>query len=489
VALESLGEGVIIANVEGRFLAFNPRAESILGIGLRDVGPDEWSSVYGCYKRDTVTPYPSEQLPLARAIRGEVVADEVIYIRNPEQPDGVWISVTGNPLIDTEGSVGGGVVILRDITDQQQAATRINQLVMAVEQTADSIIITDREGVIEYVNSGFEATTGFSRVEAVGKTPRILRSGRQTRAFYQELWAQITAGRHFRATLLNRKKNGELFWAEQTITPLRNDEGVITHYVSVLRDITELREKQQQDIQLELARQVQQELFPVPISLPGFDIAGAAFPADQTGGDYYDFIRTSDGTLWLVVGDVSGHGISSALTMAETRAYIRSYARLGLEPGELLAYVNQELTADPGKERFVPTIVALLDPIDRSLIYANAGHTAGYLLDATGAVLVEMRSTGVPLGALGGSEFASSDRIELPPGSVLVMVTDGITEARDAGDREFGIDRVLEIVRQNWDVTACTQVSLLYEAACAFVGGRAQEDDVTAVVLKVDPNA
>lgn len=485
VALDSLAEGVIIADQDGKFLSFNPMAEKILGIGSRNVSPDEWTMTYGCFQRDTVTPYPPEQLPLARAIRGERVLEEVIFIRNSEQADGVWISVSGTPLRDRTGLVHGGVVILRDITEQQEVGRRTRQLAMAVEQTADSIIITDKLGVIEYVNPGFEATTGFSRAEAIGQTPRILKSGRQDREFYGELWHQITSGHHFRTTVLNKKKNGELFWAEQTITPLRDEDGNIINYVSVLKDITELRKKQQQDLQLEIARQVQQELYPAPLSLPGIDVAGCAYPADETGGDFYDFIPAADGGLWIVVGDVSGHGIGSALVMAETRAYIRSYAKMGLNAGELLDRVNQELTADPGKERFVPTIIVRLDLASSSLTYANAGHIPGYLLDASGEVLVVMKQTGIPLGCLPDYHYGVSESIEVSSGTLVSLFTDGITEARGTDNTEFGFDQVLELVKLHRLTGAHNVVEQLYQAVRSFSGDRPQEDDITFVVCKV----
>ena len=486
VALDSLAEGVIIADQDGKFLSFNPMAEKILGIGSIDLSPDEWSTVYGCFQRDQVTPYSPEQLPLARAIRGEQVIEEVIFIRNAEQPDGVWISASGTPLMDTAGLVRGGVVILRDITEQQKAIKQHALLAMAVEQTADSIFVTDKRGVIEYVNPGFEVTTGFSRAEAMGKTPRILKSGHQDQEFYGNLWNHINAGEHFRATVLNKKKSGDLFWAEQTITPLKDDDGNITNFVSVLKDITELRKRQEQDLQMEVARKVQQELYPAPVSLPGFDIAGGAYPADETGGDYYDFIPTPDGYLWIVVGDVSGHGIGSALTMAETRAYIRGCARMGLAPGELLHRVNQELTADAGRVRFVPTILVRLDPEKRSLIYANAGHVPGYLIDSSGEVISVMGNTGIPLGCFPDTQYAASESIALSPGTVLYLATDGIMEARGEDKTQFGLDRAIDIVRRGRGAGAHQVVEELYQAVCSFSGDRPQEDDITAVVCKVN---
>lgn len=119
---------------------------------------------------------------------------------------------------------------------QPDAAGRLYR---AVEQSADSILITNHEGVIEYVNPAFESMTGYSRDEAVGATPRILRSGVQSQHFYESMWAIILSGQTFRAIMTNRRRNGELYEEDQTISPIRDANGAITHFVSTGRDITQ----------------------------------------------------------------------------------------------------------------------------------------------------------------------------------------------------------------------------------------------------------
>jgi PAS domain S-box-containing protein len=121
------------------------------------------------------------------------------------------------------------------------AEDTVRKLWQAIEQSADLVLITDRAGVIEYVNPAFEALTGYSRQEAIGQTPRLLKSGQQSPELYQELWATITSGNVFRGILANRKKSGEIFYAEKSITPVRDSEGKITHFISNDRDITERR--------------------------------------------------------------------------------------------------------------------------------------------------------------------------------------------------------------------------------------------------------
>ena len=121
LVLDSLAEGVIVADKDGNFIYFNSVAEKILGIGVQNITPAEWTSVYGCYYPDNKSPYPSEQLPLAKAIRGEEMSDELIFIKNPMRPEGIYISVTASPLRDAKGKINGGTVIFRDVTRDIQA--------------------------------------------------------------------------------------------------------------------------------------------------------------------------------------------------------------------------------------------------------------------------------------------------------------------------------------------------------------------------------
>ena len=121
----------------------------------------------------------------------------------------------------------------------KRAEEEMRKLSHAVEQSDDSVVITDKDGVIEYVNPAFERRTGYSKKEALGQTPRIVKSGKQGDAFYERLWKTISEGEVFRGILVNKKKTGELYYEEKTITPLKDGRGVVTHYVSTGKDITE----------------------------------------------------------------------------------------------------------------------------------------------------------------------------------------------------------------------------------------------------------
>jgi len=483
--LLSLSEGVIVADRNGKFVFFNPVAERILGIGLRDIEPDEWTEVYGCFLPDKVTPYPANQLPLARAMRGEEVADEVIFVRNPEVPSGVWILASARPVRNAEGIAEGGVVILRDITTRKNACESSERLSSAVEQTADSVLITNKYGVIEYVNPAFEETTGYTAEEALGQTPKLLKSGKHPAGFYEDMWKTLLDGDAYRGTIINRKRNGELYWAEQTITPMKNDNGKITHFVSVLKDVTEQRKKQEQELHLNLAREVQQRFYRQPaVPFPGFDMAGAAYPADQTGGDYFDFLSMPDGCFGIAVGDVTGHGFASALVMAETRAYLRSVTTTESDVGKALTLINDVLAADLGDGRFVTLLLARIDPNEHSLTYASAGHVPGYLFDCNGRVDSILESTGRPLGLFPGSAIHVSETIGFDSGEMLVLLTDGITEAKASDETEFGNERILDLIKTHRAQNASQIVESIYDGVKAHAGAEPQHDDITSVVCK-----
>ncbi|MCC7541847.1 MAG: PAS domain S-box protein [Deltaproteobacteria bacterium] len=114
--LSSMGDGLIVADLNGKFLVFNPEAERIVGVGATPTSPEQWPERYGLFRPDGTTPFPTNEIPMVRAIRGEEADNVEMFVRNANVPDGVWISVTGRPLLDDEGVLRGGVVVLRDVT-------------------------------------------------------------------------------------------------------------------------------------------------------------------------------------------------------------------------------------------------------------------------------------------------------------------------------------------------------------------------------------
>lgn len=165
--------------------------------------------------------------------------------------EGPYISVTGHrqmhlkaefvPIVNGLGKVDGGVAVFDDITDQVEATNALKKLSTAVEQSPNVVVITNKEGNIEYVNPHFTEVTGYQAEEVIGRNPRLLNSGEASNNIYEDLWNTLLSGQIWRGTLHNRKKSGELYWAEEIISPLTNDQGEITHFVALQEDITEVR--------------------------------------------------------------------------------------------------------------------------------------------------------------------------------------------------------------------------------------------------------
>ncbi|MFO7692195.1 MAG: SpoIIE family protein phosphatase [Vicinamibacterales bacterium] len=486
LVVDNLAEGVVVANGQGRFVLFNPAAERILSLGFRDVPLQEWSSVYGTYKPDMMSPYPADELPLARALRGEAVDDCEMFIRRNGGPAGGWISASSRPVADRQGRTLGGVVTFRDITAQKQQLERHQLLSKIVEDTADAVLVTDSAGNIEYVNAAFEEMTGFARAEVLGKNPRLLKSGQHDRSYYERLWEGLLRGEVIRDTITDRRKSGELYLSSQTITPLRAPDGTISHLVSIANDVTERRKAMDIENNLRLARQVQQRLFPTaPPAVPGLDAWGVSVPAHATGGDYFDFLTLPGGALGLVIGDVSGHGFDSAILMAQARAHVRAAARRESDPARILSEVNALLVPDLGENHFIGMIVVAIEPRSRRVRYANAGHTPGYILDRAGDVRMTLTSTGVVLGLFEDAVFLTEQGPALDPGDLLALFTDGVTEAQDWHGTMCGAEWALDVIRARRHLGSAEILDALCEAIRGLNGDVTQRDDVTAIVCRV----
>ncbi len=259
-------------------------------------------------------------------------------------------------------------------------------------------------------------------------------------------------------------------------------------YERQLAEANERLEAERLRHEIRIAREIQQKLFPAaPLPLAGFEISGASFPAEATGGDYFDYLPLGDDSLAVVIADVSGHGFGPALLMAETRAYLRAFLLTHTDLGGIVGLLNRALSCDSMMDRFATLLLARLDPRTRTLTYVSAGHTTGYVLDVTGAVKAPLLSTGMPLAVLADGDFPAGPPLTLEPGDVVVLITDGMVEAHVGDGPLFGVERLLDVVRANRERTAREIVAALYAEVRRFAQGRGQLDDMTAVVIKVPP--
>jgi serine phosphatase RsbU (regulator of sigma subunit) len=237
---------------------------------------------------------------------------------------------------------------------------------------------------------------------------------------------------------------------------------------------------------LSIAREIQRGLIPsTPPALDTFDIAGFNRPADETGGDYYDWQTLPDGRIAVALADVTGHGIGPALVMAVCRAYARASAPLEPQLGPLLNRLNALIHADVGGTRFVTFAIALVDPRHSRFELLSAGHGPILLYRARDQSIERFNGDGFPLGIVPDGEYPHARTLDMASGDVLLMLTDGFFEWQRPGDKEaFGIQRIEELLIRNAGQSADRLLHGIDEAVRQFTAGSAQTDDMTAVAVK-----
>ncbi|MDH4161457.1 MAG: EAL domain-containing protein [Nitrospirota bacterium] len=227
----SVHDGILVIDAETRrFFLANETISAMLGYDLRELANLGIEDVH-----------PAEDLPslfghLDKLRAGEVTAVSELRLRRRDGSD-FYADIGATPMTLNNRSYIIGVY--RDITEQKKSMEELRMLSAVIEHSVNVVFITDRDGNIEYVNPTFERTTGWTKEEAIGRNPRILASGKTTRAEYEELWNIISSGRTWRGAFQNRKKDGQYYWGNSVVTPISNEKGEITHFLAVQEDITE----------------------------------------------------------------------------------------------------------------------------------------------------------------------------------------------------------------------------------------------------------
>jgi hypothetical protein len=235
---------------------------------------------------------------------------------------------------------------------------------------------------------------------------------------------------------------------------------------------------------LALARDLQRNLLPAEaLTLPGFDIHGINRTCDETGGDYFDYLRHRDGQLGLAVGDVSGHGFAAALLMATGRALLRAYASTEADPARVVTLLNHELGRDMGTDKFMTLFYGVLDLESRTMRYAKAGHCDPILLRAATGEFESLGGRGMGLGFEPHYVYSSFGPVTLERDDVLLLYTDGIPEARNPSGEFFGLERVHQIMAEHHE-NARELATHVVEAVTEFTGGPGYADDLTLIVVR-----
>ena len=215
---------------------------------------------------------------------------------------------------------------------------------------------------------------------------------------------------------------------------------------------------------------------------PGFDLVGWNRPAQQVGGDYYDFLTLEGGSLGVTVGDVSGKGIPAALLVSTLHSAVRLLLDRIEVGSALLQRLNQHILDSSAPNKFITLLLAQLDMTNGDLRYVNAGHNPGVLVRADGS-LAMLAAGGLPLGLLAGGSYRC-ESLTMAPGDLLCLYSDGITEAASPADEEFGLDRLCHLLRELRVASLSAIVDRLDREMREFSAGQPQGDDQTLVLLR-----
>ncbi|MHC5112353.1 MAG: PP2C family protein-serine/threonine phosphatase [Planctomycetota bacterium] len=257
------------------------------------------------------------------------------------------------------------------------------------------------------------------------------------------------------------------------------------HVDAALREAETRRKMDRIQHDLGIARSIQQGLLPdEPPKVDGFEIAGWSQPADETGGDYYDWQELPDKRVAISLADVTGHGIGPALVTAVCRAYARASFPSREAMAELVNRINELLVEDLVAGRFITFVVAFLDPKDFSLELLSAGHGPLLLYTAGDGKVQEFAAHDIPFGLASGVGYGPPQRIEFAPGDMLVLITDGFFEWSNADGEQYGTTRLGEVIRAHAHLAPDEIISRIYNGVREFTGETPQDDDLTAVVLK-----
>lgn len=251
--LNSIADGVVVADQQGKFLVWNPAAGRIIGLGPVEKPPEGWTEAYGLFKADRTTPYPPDDLPLRRAIRGETVTDVELFVLNPSRPQGAFLSVNGTPLLDAEGQIQGGVVVFRDATERIAAAEALRhseeQARQIIETAFDPFISIDSAGRVTDWNSQAEKTFGWKRDEVIGKVladlivpPQHRDAHVQGIARYRETGVGPVLNSRIEISALHR--DGREFPVELTIWPVRTETDIRFH--AFIHNITRRKQAEEE---------------------------------------------------------------------------------------------------------------------------------------------------------------------------------------------------------------------------------------------------
>jgi len=415
----------------------------------------------------------------------------------------VYTESTGLPIFNSQGKLLKWRGVDRDITARKHfqdaliESERHTRLI--IESSLSAIVIMDSYGIITDWNHQAEKMFGWSRMEAIGqRLAELVIPRRFHDAHWQGLQTFLLTGKE---RLLNRliehvaiRRDRTEFPVELSISPLKL--GNAYSFSGFIHDITARKDAERQiqqaqvnlaiaQSELKIAQQIQASLLPSePIKSSHFEVTGICLPADKIGGDYFDYFFRDKNRLDMVISDVSGHSIGPALFMVETRSAIRTQVNALRTPAETLNVLNNFLFEDLNKSDYFITLFYLqYDIANQQLSFANAGHPPPLLLSPFQNECRQLDADGLILGIRENVVFEEKTT-SLGKGDLLLIYTDGLTEAENSDGEFFGLERVSDIFIQYAQLTPQKIIHNILEELKQFCQKDTFKDDITLMVFK-----
>lgn len=527
--LSNIGEAVIVAGCDGKFLIFNPAAQRVFGEAATDITLADWPHRHGLYLPDKVTLFPSDQTPLARAIRGEETNGVEMFVRHAQA--GIWTRINGRPLRGANGEVIGGVIVCRDVTEAKEEeffragqsrvleliaedarlSEILTNLVLLMEGQAEglrcSILLLSRDGI--HVEHGAAPNLPDVYVKAVNGAPIGPRAGSCGTAMYTRqpvvvtdvltdpLWADYRdlakisgLGACWSTPIISSQGEvlGSFAMYRQESRGPRAEEtrltGVATHLARIAierqraraellalnaelearveKRTRELREKNQQmEEELQMARELQVALLPrefptIPIGAPPLESAlsflSFYFPTGNVSGDFFSVFPVGEKAAGVMICDVMGHGVRSALITGIIRGLVEEHAKLAGDPGVLLTHINRALTVilqQAGTTMFATCFYVVADVERAELRFANAGHPCAlHVRGGSAEKLDDEQSRGPVMGVFPSATYSMATR-PMVTGDRVMLFTDGLYEVEDASGALFSEEQLRATVSRH----------------------------------------
>ncbi|TRW90727.1 PAS domain S-box protein [Candidatus Methylobacter oryzae] len=384
---------------------------------------------------------------------------------------------------------------IHDITTRKRLEHRFRQ---AVESAPNAIVMVDKSGTIEMVNSQTEAFFGYSRAELIGQPVEILvpERFRGSHFGYRQAYLAAPVSRPMGVgrDLYGLRKDGTEFPVEIGLSLIDSKEEtlILSTIVDITtRKATEAAIRQAQvnlaiaQSEIKIAQRIQASLSPsAPIETGHFEITGFCLPADRVGGDYFDYFYRNEDYLDIVIADVSGHSIGPALFMVETRSFIRTQASISATPSQTLKMLNNFLFEDLDRSEYFITLFYLqYNTTNHQLSFANAGHPPPLLLHTNQTECRQLDAEGLILG-VHKDVFFEENTIQLSAGDLILLYTDGLTEAENANGEFFGLKRVHDILVQHAQQPPQAIIEELLRQLKQFCRAASFNDDITLMIFK-----